>query len=128
MKGLSSSMFANTTSLAQRMFQLIRCNDCHTGTLVGRQGRSGRFYGCSNYPLCKHVEHGCSSCGQPMQRLGRFKVCIDPACADWVPVCPDCGGEMTQRSGRYGDFWGCRNYRREEAVSCQHTEHRIVFG
>lgn len=25
-------------------------------------------------------------------------------------VCPNCGGELVQRTSRYGDFWGCRNY------------------
>ena len=24
--------------------------------------------------------------------------------------CPECGGEMRRKSGRYGSFWGCSNY------------------
>lgn len=24
--------------------------------------------------------------------------------------CPECGGEMRLKSGRYGEFWGCSNY------------------
>lgn len=24
--------------------------------------------------------------------------------------CPECGGEMRLKSGRYGKFWGCSNY------------------
>lgn len=27
-------------------------------------------------------------------------------------ICPDCGGEMVSRTGKYGVFWGCRNYPR----------------
>lgn len=24
--------------------------------------------------------------------------------------CPECGGEMRRKSGKYGSFWGCSNY------------------
>ena len=27
-------------------------------------------------------------------------------------VCPVCGGELSKRSGRFGEFWGCSNYPR----------------
>jgi DNA helicase-4 len=115
------------TSLAQKLFQLINCKKCETGTLVPREGKFGSFYGCSHYPLCDNAENGCRSCGNPMQRVGRFKVCINPDCASWIPTCPQCGAEMTQREGRYGNFWGCRNYRGEEQVSCSHTENSITY-
>ena len=114
-------------SLTQQLFQLIRCVQCDTGTLVAREGRFGSFYGCSNFPLCSHAEKGCTACGQPMQRSDRFKVCIDPACASWVPLCPQCGAEMAQREGQHGAFWGCRNFRGKDAGSCQHTENSIAY-
>ena len=25
-------------------------------------------------------------------------------------ICPNCGGKLVERMGRYGDFWGCGNY------------------
>lgn len=25
-------------------------------------------------------------------------------------TCPNCGGALVERHGKYGDFWGCRNY------------------
>jgi len=25
-------------------------------------------------------------------------------------MCPECGGEMTSRTGKYGVFWGCKAY------------------
>jgi tRNA(Ile2) C34 agmatinyltransferase TiaS len=28
------------------------------------------------------------------------------------PICPDCGGEMVSRKGKYGIFWGCKKYPR----------------
>lgn len=33
------------------------CPDCNTGTLVARNGRHGKFIGCSNYPKCRHTEN-----------------------------------------------------------------------
>lgn len=115
------------TSLTQLLFEAIACNKCSTGTMVARQGSFGAFYGCTHYPLCKNAEKGCRSCGSPMQRLGRFKVCVNPDCSSWVPTCPQCGAEMTQRDGRHGKFWGCRNYRGKESVSCSHKKKEINY-
>jgi DNA helicase-4 len=115
------------TSLAQQIFHLMKCAKCKTGTMVPRQSHFGAFFGCNHYPLCDHKERGCSQCGGPMQRVGRFKLCLNAECKNWVPTCPQCGAEMVQRSGRYGEFWGCRNYR-AEGDSCQHTENEIAFS
>lgn len=30
--------------------------------------------------------------------------------SDYVQRCPQCNDFMVIRSGKYGDFWGCRNY------------------
>lgn len=114
------------TSLEQASFERIRCVKCKTGTLVAVQGKS--FYGCSNYPLCNHTESGCQACGNPMQRVGRFKICLVPDCDSWLPVCPKCGADMVQRKGRYGAFWGCRNFRGDDDISCRHTENNISFS
>ena len=32
------------------------CPSCEEGKLIAREGRSGPFAGCSNYPKCKHTE------------------------------------------------------------------------
>ena len=116
------------TPLTQTSAHLIPCVKCETGTLVARRGKSGVFYGCNHYPLCKHAENGCQKCDNPMQRVDRFKVCLDPACDSWVPLCPVCGAEMVQRRGSYGQFWGCKNYRGKNEGSCRHTEQRISFA
>jgi DNA helicase-4 len=109
------------TSLAQKVFEKIKCRKCVTGTLVPRNGRRGLFYGCSHYPLCDYAENGCPICNSPMERRGNFKICTSPDCNGWVPLCPKCGGQLAQRSGRYGQFLGCRNFRRGETVSCDYT-------
>lgn len=115
------------TPLTQTSANLIPCVKCETGTLVARQGKFGVFYGCNHYPLCKHAENGCQQCDNPMQRVDRFKVCLDPACDSWLPLCPACGADMVQRRGPYGQFWGCKNYRGKNEGSCQHTEQHISF-
>lgn len=28
-----------------------------------------------------------------------------------IPSCPECGAEMVRRSGPYGDFFGCTNFK-----------------
>ena len=108
------------TSLTQEVFDCIRCAECETGTLLVARGKT--FYVCSNYPLCKHTERGCQQCGKPMQREGRFKLCIDPNCDSWRPICPKCDADMFQRKGRYGAFWGCANFRGGDDYSCTYTE------
>ena len=114
------------TSLSQQLFHLIKCIKCKTGSMVPRAGQFGAFYGCNKYPLCNHKERGCSKCSTPMKREGRFKVCLNDSCGNWVPVCPSCGAELVQRTGPYGTFWGCRNYRKE-GKSCGHKEQVIEF-
>jgi DNA helicase-4 len=115
------------TSLSQKLFQLIHCVKCKSGSLVAKASSYGKFYGCNNFPRCKHIESGCSSCGMAMTRLDRFKVCINPDCDTWVPTCPQCDAEMVQRKGRRGLFWGCKNFKGNEDLTCRHTEDTIVF-
>lgn len=37
--------------------QQKNCPECSTGIMTEKRGRFGRFYGCSNYPKCRHTEH-----------------------------------------------------------------------
>jgi DNA topoisomerase-1 len=58
--------------------------------LVYREGRYGRFIGCSNFPTCRHTE-------QILQKVG-------------VP-CPKDGGDLVEKRTRKGRvFYGCANY------------------
>jgi ssDNA-binding Zn-finger/Zn-ribbon topoisomerase 1 len=34
-----------------------KCPKCKDGKLLERKGSKGVFYGCSNYPDCKHTEN-----------------------------------------------------------------------
>jgi DNA topoisomerase-1 len=58
--------------------------------LVYREGRFGRFIGCSNFPKCRHTE-------QIIVKVG--------------VTCPNDGGEIVERRTRKGRiFYGCENY------------------
>ncbi len=75
-----------------------------------------------NYPIeMEEFESGCVKCGNPMKRLEEIRVCTDPQCDMKVPICQLCGADMVERKGPYGTFWGCRNYRLNEQVSCTYT-------
>lgn len=58
--------------------------------LVYRDGRFGRFIGCSNYPSCRYTE-------QILVKVG--------------VVCPNCGGDLIEKRTKRGRlFYGCSNY------------------
>ncbi|WP_028865740.1 UvrD-helicase domain-containing protein [Psychromonas aquimarina] len=108
---------------AQLAVNEIRCRICAGGTLTARSGSFGTFYACSNFPRCEHKERACE-CGQsPMtrDRYPGFKVCLDKHCGFIFPLCEKCGGQMTLRTGKNGQFWGCKNYRGSEQPSCRHA-------
>lgn len=115
-----------STSLSQQLLHMLKCMKCKTGTMVPRQSQFGQFFSCNKFPLCTHKERGCQHCGFQMRRAGRFKICINPDCSSWVPVCPQCGAEMVKRKSRHGEFWGCKNYR-HEGECCKHTENEVIF-
>lgn len=70
------------------------CPKCHQGVLQLRNGKSGKFWGCSRYPLCKASYNDQE--GQPQKP--KFS-------------CPRCKeGGLQLKKGKNGDFWGCTNY------------------
>jgi DNA topoisomerase-1 len=80
------------------------CPLCGKGQLIEREGRFGRFIGCSNYNdkkiKCKFIK----------------KDPTEEAKAKTGVMCPICvkegrtGGEMLERRGRFGPFFSCSNY------------------
>ena len=93
------------------------CPACTGGRLQPREHpRTGEtFYGCSNYPLCRHGQPACPSCGTglPVRRQHDFE-CTD--CKIELEACPRCDGWLRTKTGRSGEFLGCSNY-----PACGHT-------
>ena len=82
------------------------CPQC-SKPLVVRLGKRDRFIGCTGYPECTYT-----------RAMGEDK---NSAEAQEVPTvdkqCPDCGGALQVKQGRYGKFIGCGNY-----PKCKHIE------
>jgi DNA topoisomerase-1 len=109
------------------------------GDVVIREGKYGKFKGCSNYPQCEWIsdlegktrrgeptEEACPQCGGDVVirkgKYGRFRACSTyPECRWRAPLavgtCPKCGGDLVERKGKQGIFWGCLNY-----PDCRHRQ------
>ncbi|MFT5757089.1 MAG: DNA helicase-4 [Alteromonadaceae bacterium] len=101
--------------------EYMRCINCEKGHLKKQTGRFGIFYSCSLFPRCEHKEQPCEQCASVMtgKRHAGFKSCINTECNHIVPVCDKCDAEMMLRTGPKGEFWGCRNFKGDEALSCK---------
>ena len=69
--------------------------------MLSRQGRFGKFLGCSGYPECKHTINIAPD-GKPAA----------PPAEGKAPdaVCDKCGKPMVLKRGRFGVFLGCSGY------------------
>ena len=104
-----------------------KCPECGKN-LVEKNGRNGKFIGCSGFPDCKFTKSivkstgvECPKCGhdiiEKVTKRGRpFYGCSNyPACdyASWnKPTgerCPKCDDLLTRKKNRYGDFIVCNN-------------------
>jgi DNA topoisomerase-1 len=70
-----------------------RCPECG-GELIIRDGKYGKFIGCSNFPACRYRR---SLHRKEVKKLEGVK-------------CPKCGGELVVRHSKKGEFLGCSNY------------------
>ncbi|CAN5354641.1 type I DNA topoisomerase [soil metagenome] len=83
------------------------------GVLVIKRGRRGPFVGCANYPDCDftmNIGDNPEVVYAARQREREVEKSLGHAC-------PECGGELTVKSGRFGSFIGCGNY-----PKCRYTE------
>lgn len=71
------------------------CPQCAKGVLQPRNGKKGKFWGCSRYPECKASYDDKN--GEPDKPE--------------LHACPRCGQGILQLiNGRNGKFWGCTKY------------------
>ena len=86
--------------LAEEKTTDISCPLCGK-PMLARQGRFGKFLGCSDYPECKHTIN-LTPDGTP--------VTAPTEGAPPAAVCEKCGKPMVLKRGRYGAFLGCSGY------------------
>ena len=81
----------------------ILCTECGSKMLI-RQGKFGKFLGCSNFPACKSTRPLDKPNGEPQ---GRTNEAIKTG-----EKCPSCGtGELVVRRSKWGSqFMACNNY------------------
>lgn len=104
-----------------------KCPECGEN-LVEKNGRNGKFIGCSGFPSCKFTKSivkstgvACPKCGhdiiEKVTKRGRaFFGCSNyPSCdyASWnKPTgekCPKCSDLLVRKKNRHGDFILCNN-------------------
>ena len=78
------------------------CPKC-SNILILRNGKNGKFYGCKSYPACKYT----ATVGE-----GDIPVEVKKSKAKSTGVnCSKCkDGEMLERKGKYGKFYGCSKF------------------
>jgi DNA helicase-4 len=101
------------------------CSWCKSGTMLLRDGTNGKFYGCSNFPLCENTQQTCPSCRTGLLIPGEGSDWHCTKCDYKAMSCPRCGsGVLLQKNGAYGPFLGCSNYR-DPDINCRFT--RDIF-
>lgn len=82
------------------------CPDCGKPLSI-RLGKRDRFIGCTGFPDCSYTR---SVKEQAHEASEDAELVVDR-------ICPDCGGPLKIKHGRYGKFIGCGNY-----PKCKHIE------
>ena len=83
-----------------------KCPECGKPLSI-RLGKRDRFIGCTGYPDCSYTRATTESASTASQDTELVE----------GRQCPDCGGVLKIKHGRYGKFIGCGNY-----PKCKHIE------
>ncbi|MBN2581587.1 MAG: type I DNA topoisomerase [Planctomycetes bacterium] len=86
------------------------CPECGRPMIV-RSGRRGPFRSCSGYPKCKATGEATPEEIEKFNaEFGEQQGLTAPQPKDTGRTCPECGGKLLERLGRFGLFVGCENY------------------
>lgn len=91
---------ANAEGDDQGLHPGLPCSLCGK-PMSARQGRFGKFLGCTGYPECKHTIN-VGPDGAP--------VAAPEAGQEGSAACEKCGKPMVVKRGRFGTFLGCSGY------------------
>jgi len=101
----------------------LKCEECGREVVI-KSGKYGQFLSCSGYPDCKYAKK-IKDMKIEDTEIPVLKVMIgkgDDAPQTLDKPCPDCGGELVRKRGRYGEFVACSNY-----PECKHI-HKETIG
>lgn len=101
MSNSDKPLFTQHEHALEKEFEV--CPECGSELSI-KNGKSGAFLGCVNYPTCSYT--------RPIVEHERVEDKILSG-----TECPECGHEMAVKQGRYGMFIGCSNF-----PACRHIE------
>lgn len=81
----------------------VKCPKCKTGNITLKINPDNKH---------KHLKCSNNGCDWKVKRININKSEIDE-----IPLCPECGGVLSKRKGKRGDFYGCSNY-----PNCRYTQ------
>ena len=79
------------------------CPICGKPLVVRQYAKGKTFIACSGYPKCNYTVKEEKPTEENEQVV--------------IKKCPDCGGDLIKKRGKYGYFLGCTNY-----PKCNHME------
>ena len=108
----------------EAIYENATCPIC-SGKMLLRDGQFGQFWSCHNYPQCPGKCRTCPQCkkGAITKNEAGELHCSLKAC-DFSPrTCPvgSCDGFLVKKTGKYGEFIGCSEWRRDSS-GCKYTE------
>ncbi len=122
---LLAEKYRSRVELVGGISELYVCPNCQGRTIFHREGDYGSFWACLRYPKCDGKLPHCDSCSsgalEPrfVEKTLRGWTCFE--CQKTCEVCPSCRkGAVKMKSGKYGQFYGCSNWRRN-GTGCKHT-------
>jgi len=77
----------------------IICDKCGKNMIL-RWGKNGEYLVCSGRPECKNKKN------VRVDKDGKIEVIEEES----KGICPQCGGNLVEKSGRFGRFIACSNY------------------
>jgi len=78
-----------------------KCPECGQ-PLVVKLGKYGKFLSCSGYPECKYA--------RPFEDKNNDGEADKADRSQLKGKCPECGGELVLKEGKFGKFIACSNY------------------
>jgi DNA topoisomerase-1 len=77
----------------------IKCDKCGKNMIL-RWGKNGEYLVCSGRPACNNKKNA------KVDKDGTVSIVEEPSRG----TCPQCGGDLVEKTGRFGRFIACSNY------------------
>ncbi|MBR2343831.1 MAG: type I DNA topoisomerase [Clostridia bacterium] len=90
----------------------VPCDKCGA-LMIYKTGRFGKFLACPNFPACKNTK--------TLDKDGKVAAPKTESIVVAPFKCELCGGDMVERTGKYGSFYACANY-----PTCKFTKQKVT--